>query len=481
MKYNKKLIVSLSGSLLATAGAMAQGNLTPNVVFILCDDLGYADLGCFGQQYISTPNLDKMAEKGMLFNQHYSGSPVSAPSRASLLTGQHTGHTKIRDNKEYWSGEIKYGENKDYAVAGQEPLDTKRKTITHLFKEAGYNTGLFGKWGLGYEGSVATPNKMGFDEFYGYNCQFQAHLYYPNFMNRNESREVLEENIKYPMYGANYDKRTQYTPDLIHQEAKAFINKQTSDKPFFAFLTYTLPHAELAQPNDSILQAYNGKFCVEKSFAGAQGSRYNPTEIAHAQFAAMVTRLDTYVGEVLTLLEEKGMAENTLVVFTSDNGPHTEGGADPDFFNKDDLLRGYKRALTEGGIRVPMIAYWPNKIEAGTVNNHVSAFWDYMPTFADLLGTKLDVDTDGISMLPTLLGEGEQTRHEYLYWEFYGRAVRKDNWKLIRTGGNSYQLYDLATDLHEDNNLATQYPEIVKELDKILEAEHTPSSLFNFK
>lgn len=479
MRYNK-LIASLSGTLLATAGAIAQEN-NPNIVFILCDDLGYGDIGCYGQQYISTPNLDKMAERGMVFTQHYAGSPVSAPSRASLLTGQHTGHTKIRDNKEHWSGQVTYGVNTEYAQAGQEPLDINRITITQLFKEAGYNTALFGKWGLGHENSVATPNKMGFDEFYGYNCQYQAHAYFPNFVNRNGEREILEQNIQYPIYGAGYENRTQYTPDMVHQEALKYIGKQNQDKPFFAFLTYTLPHAELIQPNDSILQAYTGKFCIEKSFAGAEGSRYNPTEIAHAQFAAMVTRLDIYVGEVMNQLEQQGLADNTLIIFSSDNGPHTEGGADPDFFNKDDLLRGYKRALTEGGIRVPMIAYWPEKIEAGAVSNHISAFWDYMPTFAELIGAELNVDTDGISFVPTLLGKGSQAKHDYLYWEFYGRAVRKDNWKLIRTGGNAYQLYDLATDLHEDNNLATQYPDIVKELDKILEEAHSPSSLFDFK
>lgn len=480
MKYKK--LIAISGSLLASAGAIAQTDL-PNVVFILCDDLGYGDLGCYGQQYISTPNLDKMAEDGMRFTQHYAGSPVSAPSRASLLTGQHTGHTKIRDNKEHWTGEVMYGDNKDYAQAGQEPLDPNRLTIAKIFRNAGYNTGLFGKWGLGHENSVATPTKMGFDEFYGYNCQFQAHLYYPNFMNRNEKRETLEQNINFPMYGTGYENRNQYTPDLIHQEALQFIKKQTTDKPFFAFLTYTLPHAELAQPNDSILQAYTGKFCIEKSFAGSQGSRYNPTEIAHAQFAAMVTRLDAYVGEVIAQLESQGIADNTLVIFTSDNGPHTEGGADPDFFNQDEKLRGYKRALTEGGIGVPMIAKWPGKIQVGSVSNHISAFWDYMPTFAEIAEQNLAVETDGISMLPTLLGNGEQGQHDYLYWEFYGRAVRKDNWKLIRKGGKTgtYELYDLATDLHEDNNLAAQYPEIVKELDKILEEAHTSSSLFNFQ
>lgn len=479
MKYNK-FIASLTGGLIASVGAMAQGD-KPNIVFILCDDLGYADIGCYGQQYISTPNLDKMAEKGMRFTQHYSGSPVSAPSRATLLTGQHTGKTKIRDNKEHWTGQIIYGVNTEYAQSGQEPLDTVRITIVDMFKETGYNTGLFGKWGLGHENSATTPDKMGFDEFYGYNCQYQAHAYFPNFLNRNDEREILEENINYPIYGAGYEKRTQYAPDLIHREALKYIARQSSGKPFFTFLTYTLPHAELAQPNDSILQSYVGRFDVEKSYAGSESSRYNPTDIAHAQFAAMVTRLDKYVGEVMDQLESQGLADNTLIIFSSDNGPHIEGGADPDFFNQDKLLRDYKRALTEGGIRVPMIAYWPKKIKAGTVSNHISAFWDYMPTIAEIIDFDLTDETDGISFLPTLLGQENQKKHDYLYWEFHGRAVRKDDWKLIRTNGDTYQLYNLTTDLHEDNNLADQYPNIVQELNDLIEEAHTPSPLFNFK
>lgn len=290
------------------------------------------------------------------------------------MTGQHTGHNKIRGNKEHWGGQQMYGVCADFSRAGQEPLDVSRFNLAQLFKSAGYNTGLFGKWGLGYEGSEATPLKMGFDEFYGYNCQFQAHLYFPNFINRGEEREELTENTSYPMYGPGYEKRSQYTPDLIHREAMQFIEKQEKETPFFAFLTYTLPHAELRQPHDSIFNHYKQIFHEEHAYAGSEGSRYNPTPEAHAEFAAMVTRLDAYVGQILDQLERKGIADNTLVLFASDNGPHVEGGADPDFFNRKKTLRGVKRDLYEGGIRVPLIAYWPGTIKKGRVSTHISAF-----------------------------------------------------------------------------------------------------------
>lgn len=474
-------LLMLSAGLLGVAEAGAQSN--PNVVFILCDDLGYSDLGCYGQELIATPHIDRMAAQGLRFTQHYAGSAVSAPSRACMMTGQHTGHTKIRDNKEYWTGDKAYGICRDFERAGQEPLDTKQYVISQLFKSAGYRTGLFGKWGLGYEGSEATPLKMGFDEFYGYNCQFQAHLYFPNFINRGEEREELSENTQYPMYGDGYEKRSQYTPDLIHREAMRFLEKQSSDQPFFLYLTYTLPHAELRQPHDSIFESYRGKFEKERVYAGSEGSRYNPTPEAHAEFAAMVTRLDSYVGEVIKQLEKQGLAENTLVFFASDNGPHIEGGADPDFFNRGKQLRGIKRDLYEGGIRVPLIAYWPGTIEAGRVTDHISAFWDFMPTYADLLQKKLPQEVDGISMLPTILGKGRQKKHDYLYWEFNGRAVRKGDWKLIRKGGadGKYELFDLSNDEHEDHNVAAQYPRKVKELNKLLEEAHDDSHLFHFK
>ena len=499
MDKNKLLLFGCG--LLASAAVQAQENQKPNIIYIMCDDLGYADVGCYGQQYISTPNLDRMAAEGMRFTQAYAGSPVSAPSRACFMTGQHTGHTKVRGNKEYRIGSIYYGNNQDPTQTGQEPYDPNHIILPEIMKDNGYTTGMFGKWAGGYEGSESTPDKRGIDRYYGFMCQFQAHLYYPNFLNSYDReagdtevrREILQNNVNYSMYGEDYKNRRDYSADLIHQEAMKWIDKQTGEKPFFGIFTYTLPHAELAQPNDSILQAYQGAFCQEKSYGGDSGSRYNPTNIAHQQFAAMVTRLDAYVGEVLAKLEEKGFDKNTLVIFTSDNGPHTEGGADPDYFNTERLLRGTKRSTTEGGIRVPFIAWWPGEVEAGVVNDHQLAFYDLMPTFCDVAGIdnyverytnkNLAVDYfDGLSFAPTLLGEGKQEAHEFLYWEFHETnmmALRMGNWKLVVQNGNC-SLYDLVTDTHEDNNLASQYPEIVNEMKSILLREHTQSSISDF-
>ncbi len=493
---NNKAILCGFGALAAmTAGAQTK----PNIIYIMCDDLGYGDLACYGQRHIATPHLDRMAEQGMLFTQAYAGSPVSAPSRACFMTGQHTGHTKIRGNKEHWIGSVTYGNNTDYAISGQEPYDENHVILPEIFKDNGYTTGMFGKWAGGYEGSVSTPDKRGIDEYYGYMCQFQAHLYYPNFLNEYSRsagdtevrRVILEENIAHPMYGADYKKRTQYSADLIHQKALAWLDKQTADQPFLGIFTYTLPHAELVQPEDSILLAYKGKFCKEKTFGGSSGSRYNPTEHGHAEFAGMVTRLDAQVGEVLAKLEEKGMLENTVVIFTSDNGPHEEGGADPAFFNHDGKLRGTKRSVLEGGIRVPFIVHWPAKIEGGQVNDHQLAFYDLMPTFCDIAGIENYVERyknpnlandyfDGLSFYNTLTGEGEQAVHDHLYWEFAETnmiGVRKGNWKLVVKNGVC-ELYDLAVDLHEDNNIAAKYPEIVEELKAIVREEHVNSSLF---
>ena len=489
--------------LLASAAVQAQEAQKPNIIYIMCDDMGYADLGCYGQQYISTPNLDRMAAEGMRFTQAYAGSPVSAPSRACFMTGQHTGHTKVRGNKEYWpnSGWVYYGNNREYKVAGQEPYDPNHIILPEIMKDNGYTTGMFGKWAGGYEGSVSTPDKRGIDRYYGYICQFQAHLYYPNFLNSYDraagdtevKRVVMENNINYAMFGDDYKNRKDYSADLIHQEAMKWIDKQTGEQPFFGIFTYTLPHAELAQPNDSILQAYQGAFCQEKTYGGDAGSYYNPTNIAHQQFAAMVTRLDAYVGEVLEKLKEKGFDKNTLVIFTSDNGPHTEAGGDPDYFNTERLLQGTKRSTHEGGIRVPFIAWWPGQVEAGSVNDHQLAFYDLMPTFCDIAGIdnyverytnkELEVDYfDGLSFAPTLLGEGEQEAHEFLYWEFHETnmmALRMGNWKLVVQGGTC-KLYDLVTDLHEDNNLASKYPDVVKKMKEILLREHTPSNISQF-
>ena len=363
--YSSALLVGLGSPQAFAHKEKAHTPQKPNIIFIMCDDMGYGDLGCYGQPYISTPNIDNMAREGMRFTQAYAGSPVSAPSRASLMTGQHTGHCEVRGNKEYWTqaSTVMYGDNKEFSVVGQHPYDPEHVILPEIMKDNGYTTGMFGKWAGGYEGSASTPDKRGIDEYYGYICQFQAHLYYPNFLNRYSPslgdtgvvRVVMEENIKYPMYGPDYHKRTQYSADLIHQKAMEWIEKQDGEQPFFGIFTYTLPHAELVQPEDSILNHYKTQFADDKAFGGQKGSRYNAITHVHAQFAGMITRLDYYVGEVLKKLEEKGFDENTIVIFTSDNGPHEEGGADPTFFGRDGKLRGLKRQCYEGAIRVPHV------------------------------------------------------------------------------------------------------------------------------
>ncbi len=486
-----------------TAKKHKQSGQPPNILFILCDDMGYGDLACYGQRFIDTPNIDRMAGEGMRFIQAYAGSPVSAPSRASIMTGQHTGHTHVRGNKEYWSYDktVKYGSNTDFAVVGQEPYDTAHTILPEMLKDQGYRTALFGKWAGGYEGSPSTPDKRGIDEFYGYICQFQAHLYYPNFLNRFSSaqgdtgvvREVMQKNIAYPMFGHNYFKRSQYSARIIHDKALEWIGRQDSRHPFAAFLTYTLPHAELAQPDDSLLEAYRRRFFTDKTWGGQQASRYNAVEHTHAQFAAMITRLDQYVGEVMDQLKQKGLDKNTLVIFTSDNGPHEEGGADPSFFGRDGKLRGLKRQCYEGGIRIPFIAWWPGHIKAGTVCDLPMAFYDLVPTFCDLAKIRnfrkrytnraLPGDGyDGLSIAPTLLGDTTaQQKHDHLYWEFHETdqiAVRRGDWKLVVVKGKPH-LYNLAADIHEDHDMAEREPAIVKQLVDIIRQEHTDSPLFS--
>ena len=480
----------------------ANNSSKPNIIFILCDDMGYGDLGCYGQKYIQTPNLDRMAQEGMLFTQAYAGSPVSAPSRASLMTGQHTGHTHVRGNKEYWKNvpAVAYGINKDFSVVGQEPYDEDHIILPEVMKKNGYITGVFGKWAGGYEGSCSTPDKRGVDEFYGYICQFQAHLYYPNFLNRYSKEEgdtgvvriVMEDNINYPMFGDDYKKRSQYSADLIHQKAMEWIDKQDGKQPFYGFFTNTLPHAELAQPNDSILKGYKKHFFRDKTWGGSEGSRYNAVEHTHAEFAGMITRLDSYVGEVLRKLKEKGLDDNTIVIFSSDNGPHEEGGADPEFFGRDGKLRGLKRQCHEGGIRIPFIVRWPGRVSAGMVNDHQLAFYDVMPTFCELMGDKafpkkyinkkIKNDCfDGISFASTLLGDdGKQQKHDFLYWEFHETdqiGVRMGDWKLLVKKGTPY-LYDLSNDVHEDHNIAAAHPDIVKQMKEIIKREHRDSDIF---
>ena len=477
--------------------------------------MGYGDLSCYGQKRFRTPNIDRLAAEGMRMTSAYAGSPVSAPSRACFMTGQHSGHTHVRGNREYWpqSQRVQYGNCEDFAVVGQEPYSTDHVILPEIFKAEGYRTGMFGKWAGGYEGSASTPDKRGVDEFYGYICQFQAHLYFPNFLNRFSRaagdtavvREVLDQNIQHAMFGEDYNNRRQYSADLIHLRALDWLRKQEKGKPFFGIFTYTLPHAELRQPDDSLLQSYRGKLLPEREYRGDNPSRYNPTPEAHAQFAAMITRLDQQVGEIMQLLAERGLAENTVLIFTSDNGPHEEGGADPAYFNHDGCFRGLKRSTHEGGIRIPFIIRWPGHIAAGCESDQPFAFYDLMPTFCDMAGIR-DYERryrrpqplqelqgtfpvsvrrtdyfDGISILPTLLGQpARQRQHDHLYWEFHETdmiGVRQGDWKLVVHRGQP-ALYNLSTDPHEDHDLAAQHPDIVRRLVRLIYEDHTDSALF---
>lgn len=449
----------------------------PNIIYILADDLGYGDIGVYGQTLFETPNLDRLAKGGMQFLQHYSGSTVCAPSRSALMTGQHTGHTFIRGNSE--RGFTLENE-------GQYPLASEELTIAEALKEAGYRTAAFGKWGLGYPGSEGAPNSQGFDQFYGFNCQRVAHNYYPTHLWDNQLKEDLK--------GNDGNTAQTYAPELIHQKALSFL-EENKDAPFFMFYPSVIPHAELVAPEEYMVK-YRGKFLPEKKHVNAKKkdgysvSGYNSQVESHAAFAAMVNILDDQVGEIMDKVHELGIAENTLIIFTSDNGPHKEGGADPDYFDSNGPLKGYKRDLYEGGIRVPMMAYWPSKIQPGSTSNHPSAFWDFFPTAIEIAGVKKEfAGIDGISFLPTLVGK-EQKSHPYLYWEFLERggrqAVLMNQWKGIRLNmaknpDAPIELYRLTDDIGEENNLAQEYPQIVKKMDRLMKEAHVNSEIFSFE
>ena len=446
----------------------------PNIIFILADDLGYGDVSCQGQTHFQTPNIDQLAAEGMTFTQHYAGSTVCSPSRSVLLTGQHTGHTPIRGNKR--------DGNK-----GNWPIAAEALTVAEILQQNGYVTGAFGKWGLGYPGSEGDPNKQGFDEFFGYNDQTLAHNYYPYFLNHNQDTVWLEGN-------AGNGTGT-YAPIPIHEQALKFL-EDNKDQPFFMYYPSVIPHAELFAPEE-YMEKYRGKFLPEKAYKGAdegapryKSGGYGSQPESHAAFAAMVNLLDDQVGEIIAKVKELGIADNTIIIFTSDNGPHLEGGADPDYFDSNGPFQGYKRDLYEGGIRMPMFVRWPGKIEAGSKTNHISAFWDFLPTVTDIIGAPTPENIDGISFLPSLLGEENQKQHEYLYWEFHeknGRlAVRQGDWKLVRydvfsPAKTTTELYNLASDISEKNNVAEEYPEITQKLLQIMEEARNPSEDFKFE
>ncbi len=447
-------------------------NDPPNIIYILADDLGYGDLSSYGQTNFQTPHIDQLAAQGMRFTQHYSGATVCAPSRSALMTGLHTGHTPIRGNK-------------SMEPEGQYPLADSVRTLPELLKDAGYRTGAFGKWGLGPPASEGAPENQGFDRFYGYNCQRLAHNYYPRYLWDNQTKVMLDENA-----GKN---KEIYAPDLIQEQVLSFI-ENNQQNPFFLFYANVIPHAELIAP-EPYMDKFRGKFEPEKKYQGYdEGPEYRlgPYESqpeAHAAFAAMVAYLDDSVGEIIAKLEELGIADNTLIMFTSDNGPHLEGGADPDYFDSNGIYRGYKRDLYEGGIRVPLIARWPGKITEGSVTEHASAFWDMLPTLAEITGVEAPEGLDGISFLPTLLGEPGQQQHEYLYWEFHERkgrrALRQGDWKLVQyqvgvAEETTTELYDISKDPSETTDLSEEHPDRVEEMMTIMEAARTPSPVFRF-
>jgi len=443
----------------------AQHKKKPNIVYIMADDLGYAELGCYGQKKIKTPNIDKLAAEGMRFTQHYSGNPVCAPSRCALMTGLHTGHAQIRANKEVGGKE---GWVLGSTIGGQWPIKTDTVTAAKILKEAGYTTGAFGKWGLGRVGTTGDPNKQGFDHFYGYICQRQAHTFYPNHLWRDGEIEWIE---------ANKDGKEQvYSHDLIAQEALKFI-KTNKDRPFFLYVPFTIPHMALQVPEDSLAE-YRGKW-PDPPYKGDKGYFAHPNP--RACYAAMVTRMDKDVGRIMSLLKDLALDDNTLVIFTSDNGPTFNGGSDSAFFESAKPLRGLKGSVYEGGIRVPYIARWPGRIKAACTNNHISAFWDFLPTCCELIGEDPPRDIDGISMLPTLFGRYQQQRkHEYLYWELNGQqAIRMGKWKALRLKpGRKIEFYDLDSDIAESKDLADEHPEVVARMAEIFKTGRTESEVF---
>ncbi len=432
---------------------------TPNIIYIMADDLGIGDLGCYGQQQIKTPCIDELARRGMMFMRHYSGSSISAPSRCSLLTGKHTGHAAIRGNKPVT---LTDGEKYDT------PLPAKEVTIAKLLKQKNYRTACIGKWGMGGPGSEGHPNRHGFDYFYGYLGQGHAHSYYPPFLFENNEKIMLE--------------KKHYSHNLIVEKALEFIDKN-AEQPFFLYFSPTIPHAELAVPEENMRQ-YEGQF-QETPFAGGH---YCAQPKPRTAYAAMVTLLDTNVGQIIDQLKQKGVYENTIIIFTSDNGVHKEGGHDPDYFNSNAGLRGIKRDFYEGGIRTPFIVGWPGMIIPGSRNQHISAFWDFLPTVCDITGISTPHDIDGISYLPVLKGL-EQPEHDYLYYEFYEKqgtqAIIQNDWKLICLQVNApkkthYELYNLKNDFKEQYNVASLYPDRVEQLKALIKQAHTKNPIFNF-
>ena len=426
----------------------------PNIIFILSDDLGYGDLGCYGQERIKTPHIDRIAAEGLRFTDCYAGSTVCAPSRCTLMTGYHTGHARIRGN----------------ALVPLQPGDV---TVAEVLKQAGYATGIIGKWGLGDAGTTGTPNKKGFDYWFGYLNQNHAHNYYPDFLWRNDQKVPLP-NVVPAVRGREFGsgvaaKKVVYSEELFAQESLDFVSNHAKS-PFFLYLAFTIPHANNeAKPNG-----------MEVPDLGIYGRE--PWPAPEKGKAAMITRMDADVGRLMAKLRELAIDRNTIVFFTSDNGPHLEGGVDPKFFHSSGPLQGAKRSLHDGGIREPMLVRWPGRIAAGRVSDLPWAFWDVLPTLAELAGADamIPAGIDGISVVPTLLDQGVQKHHEFLYWEFHEgpsqQAVRMGNWKAIRKRpGAALELYDLSRDLAEHSDVADQHPDVVTRIEHYLKTARSES------
>lgn len=448
---DRRTFLASTAAALTPAASTAQPAPRPNIILILADDLGYGDLGCYGQTRIQTPNLDRMAAEGIRFTSAYAGSTVCAPSRCSLMTGLHTGHARTRGNR---SPDL--------------PLRPEDVTVTEVLKQAGYRTALFGKWSLGELGSSGYPTRKGFDEWFGFFSQLHAHNYYPEHLLDGESAWLCRGNMGM--------QRRDYAPDLFTERALRFLEKQNRATPFFLHLCYTVPHANNEMGRDT------GDGMEVPSY-GPYANR--PWPQPEKGFAAMITRMDADIGRILAALKRRGLDENTLVIFTSDNGPHREGGHDPRFFESSGPLRGIKRDLYEGGIRVPMIARWPARIRGGQTSDFPWAFWDVLPTLAELAGAKMPPGLDGISVAAALTGQAQES-HEHFYWEFheggFSQAVRMGPWKGVRKGVEGpIELYNLEEDPGERRDLASDRPEIVREVARLMRESRTESEFWPVK
>jgi arylsulfatase A len=446
------------------------GKQAPNIIYILADDLGYGDIGPFGQKIIQTPSLSKMAAEGMVLTQHYAGNTVCAPSRCSLISGLHPGHAWVRGNKQA-------------EPHGQLPIPVGTVTVSGLLKQAGYSTGMIGKWGLGNTGTSGDPSNFGWDLSYGYNDQVLAHNYYPEYLIRNGIEEPLKNEVVY-MPESHWSKglgsystgKDEYSHDLFTVEALKFIESH-KEEPFFLYLPYTIPHDNGEAPEDEKMEVPDFGIYADNEEWNKETKGY----------AAMISRMDGDIGKILELLVSLGIDQNTLVIFTSDNGPMPDQ-IFTDIFNSNGDLRGGKRDMYEGGIRSPFIAWWPEQIEAGSSSDHISAFWDFLPTVCEIAEIDIPAETDGISYLPVLLGEAQKP-HDYLYWESPLNniciAIRMENWKAVKLNykedsDSPFELYDLSGDIGETSNLASDHPEILEKMNAIFEEAHTPSKHFPF-